>query len=70
VKPNCLDSLSGFFPNYAPLSDLNQAEDISPAGFFASSGPRTAELGQRGQERKNHKSTDSNKEHSSSIEPF
>jgi hypothetical protein len=40
--------LSGFFTNYTPLSDLNQAEDISPARFFASSGPRTAESGQRG----------------------
>ena len=70
LAANCLDKLSGFLTNCAPLTDLNQAEDISPAGFFASSGPRTAESSQRGKERKNHESADSNKERSSSIEPF
>jgi hypothetical protein len=49
VTANCLDKLSGFLTNCAPLTDLNQAEDISPARFFASSGPRTAESTRAGE---------------------
>jgi hypothetical protein len=30
VTANCLDKLSGFLTNCAPLTDLNQAEDIFP----------------------------------------
>ena len=36
------------------VKDLNQAEDISPAGFFASSGPAIAESTRRGKEKGNH----------------
>jgi hypothetical protein len=33
------DKLAGFFQTRRPQTDLNQAEDMSPARFFAPSGP-------------------------------
>jgi len=40
---NWLDKLARFFKTRRRQTDLNQAEDISPARFFASSGPAIAE---------------------------
>jgi hypothetical protein len=54
-----LAKVANFFQTQCRSTDLNQAEDIFPAGFFASSGPAIAESTQRGKERKNHESIDS-----------
>jgi hypothetical protein len=35
----CLTSGQNFFQTRSRYADLNQAEDLFPAGFFASSGP-------------------------------
>jgi hypothetical protein len=43
-----LDRLSELFTSYVSLTDLNQAEDFSPLGSFAPSGPAIAESIGRG----------------------
>jgi hypothetical protein len=41
IAANYLDSLAYLFQTRRPQTDLNQAEDASPARFFASSRPAT-----------------------------
>jgi hypothetical protein len=43
LAANWLDRLARFFKTWFRQTDSNQAEEISPARFFASSGPAIAE---------------------------
>ena len=48
-EANCIDKRADFLPNSAPLNGSESGGGLFPAGFFASSGPATAEINVAGE---------------------
>jgi hypothetical protein len=51
IAANWLDKRGQIFSKLGVETDLNQAEDIFPAGFFVSSGPAIGITTKRGQKK-------------------